>query len=324
MTLPYDKSAAVVLFPALAATQITDPGLRLWLARGTTTRYEDPPELLQSVLGCLNLAYSDDSLAALRMWGQTGDRPTVWIAAADPVYLEPRLDHLCLHALQGEDMPDADLGALFDYLQERLAGRERCGFARIGACGYVRANSPMQTAASPSYVIDQQLPNDYMPKNDATGTYHSLRGEVEMALHDHAVNIRRESQGLAPVNSLWLWGGGFAPDQETVPHPPLFANDPLLKGYWLSKTGVVAAWPGTIAACLEASVAGFVAQAIAGDADWTQHCLTELRAALSSGRVSKLTLIFGDRYRVQIERSDAWKIWRRESDLFAVSFGQGS
>ena len=316
MTLPYDKSAAVVVLPALAAAQITDPSLRLWIARGTTTRYEDPPELLQSVLGCLNRVRPEDGLAALRMWGQTGDRPTVWIAAADPVYLEPRLDHLCLHALQGDNMPNDDLGAIFDYLQERLAGRERYGFARIGSCGYVRANSPILTSDSPSYVIDQQLPNDYMPKNDDTGTYHSLRGEVEMALHDHAVNIRRESQGLPPVNSLWLWGGGFAPQQETVPHPPLFSNDPLLKGYWLSKTGVVADWPGTIAACLEASVGGFVAQAICGDTDGTQHCLKELRAALESGRVSQVTLIFGNRYRVQIKRSDAWKIWRRKSDLF--------
>jgi len=319
VTLSYDKSAAVVIFPALAATQITDPSLRLWIARGTTTRFEDSPQLLQSVLDCLNQTYSGDGLAALRMWGQTGDRPTVWIAAADPVYLEPRLDHLCLHALQGDDMPDGDLGVIFDYLQERLAGKERYGFARIGSYGYVRANSPMQTSDSPAYVIDQQLPNDFMPKNDDTGTYHSLRGEVEMALHDHDVNVRRESQGFAPVNSLWLWGGGFAPQQETVPQPPLFSNDPMLKGYWLSKTGVVAGWPGTIAACLEASLAGFVAQPVSDDTDGTQHALKGLRAALKSGRISQVTLLFGKRYRVQIQRSDACKIWRRKSELFGQS-----
>lgn len=316
MTLPYEKSAAVVIFPANTATQISDPGLRLWLSRGMATQFDDPAVLLQSVLGCINVTYPGEGLAALRMWGQTGDRPTVWLAAADPVYLEPRLDHLCLHALQGDDLSDGDLGLLFDYLQERLAGQARYGFARIGSCGYVRANSPMPTSDSPSYVIDQQLPNDFMPKNDNTGSYHSLRGEVEMALHDHAVNARRESQGLAPVNSLWLWGGGFAPQQETVPHPPLFSDDPLLKGYWLSKTGVVAGWPGTIAACLEASVAGFVAQPIVSDVDRIQQCLKELREALLSNRISQLTLLFGTRYRVQINRSDAWKIWRRNSELF--------
>jgi len=299
----------------MAATQITDPGLRGWLSRGTVTRCEDRPQLLQNVLGCLNLTRSEEGLAALRMWGQTGDRPTVWIAAADPVYLEPRLDHLCLHALQGAAMPAGDLGALFDYLQERLAGQERYGFARIGAYGYVRADSPMQTSDCPSHQIDGQLPNDHMPKSDATGSYHALRGEVEMALHDHEVNLRRESQGLPPVNSLWLWGGGYAPQQETVPHPPLFSSDPLLKGYWLSKTGVVAGWPGSIAACLEASVAGFVAEPSGGDADWVENCLRELRTALKSGRLSQLTLLFGNQYQVLIQRSDAWKIWRRHSEL---------
>ena len=266
MTLPYDKSAAVVVLPSLAAGQVTDPGLRRWLTRASVNRAEEPRELLESVLTTLGLPYPDDGLAAIRMWGQTGDRPTVWIAAADPVYLEPRLDHLCLHSLHGDSMPAADLRVILDYLQERLAGKERYGFARVGSYGYIRANAPLMTARSPSYVIDQQLPNDYMPSGDQTGSYHTLRSEVEMALHDHEVNLRRDAEGLPPVNSLWFWGGGFAPEQETMPHPPVFTNDPVLKGYWLSKTGVVANWPGSIAACLEASVAGFVAMP---DADET-------------------------------------------------------
>ena len=315
MTLPYDKTAAVLILPAQAANQVSDPGLRQWLTRATLNRFARPPELLQSVLGILNRPYTDEGLAALRMWGQTGDRPTVWIAAADPVYLEPRLDHLCLHALQNDALSAGDLGALFDYLQEKLAGHERYGFARIGSRGYVRANSPMPTSRSPAYVIDRQLPNEHMPL-DETGTYHSLRGEVEMALHDHDVNQRREAAGLPPVNSLWLWGGGFAPEQETVPHPPLYCSDSLLKGYWLSKTGVVEDWPGSIAKCLEASVAGFVAQPSPGDADWLERCLGELRTALQNGRLSHLSLIFGDQYVVDVHRSDAWKFWRRQSELF--------
>ncbi|MGI9220179.1 MAG: hypothetical protein ACR2QS_03980 [Woeseiaceae bacterium] len=316
MSLPYDKSAAVAIYPASAVSQILDSRLREWIARGALSRFETPLELLQCVLDQLGRPYPDTGLAALRMWGQTSDRPTVWIAAADPVYLEPRLDHLCLHALQSSALPGGEFGILLDYLQERLAGRERYGFARIGASGYVRANKPMQTADSPAYVIDQELPNDYMPKGDQTGTYHALRGEVEMALHDHEVNLRRQAEGLPPVNSLWLWGGGFAPEQETVPHPPLFANDPMLKGYWYSKTGVVADWPGTIADCLEASVAGFVAQPTPADTAWVERSLQDLRGALNNGRLSAVTLIFGGLYQLQLRKSDNWKIWRRHSELF--------
>lgn len=319
MALSYDKSSAVVVFPALALTQISEPRLRSWLERGTVSRLDNPESRLASVLGCLNLDYSSDGLAALRMWGQTGDRPTVWIAAADPVYLEARLDHLCLHALRGDNMPGEDLGELIDYLQERLAGQQRYGFARIGSCAYVRADRAMQTSDYPAYLIDQQLPNEFMPKNDETGTYHALRGEVEMALHDHAVNLRRAGEGMAPINSLWLWGGGFAPQQETLPQPPLFSDDPMLKGYWYSKTGVVAGWPGNIDECLQASVAGFVAQPSISDADSTQQTLNELKAALKSGRISQLTLLFGGRTQVRLRSSDTWKIWRRSPELFGPS-----
>ena len=318
MTLPYDKSAAVVVLPPLAGNCVADKGLRRWLSRASVERLDQPPGALESVLGALNLPYPDDGIAALRMWGQTGDRPTVWVAAADPVYLEPRLDHLCLHALDGEATLMADLWTLLDYLQETLADNERFGFARIGSCGYVRADDPLATAQYPAIVIDQQRPDEFMPSGEESGSYRKLRSEVEMALHDHEVNLRRQSEGLPPINSLWLWGGGFAPEQNTEPRPPLFADNPMLKGYWFSKTGVVSDWPGSIAACLEASLAGFVAVPNAGenDVDWIEPCLHELRAALWSGRVSKLVLIIADGHEIHVQRSNRWRFWRRSPTLF--------
>ena len=77
-------------------------------------------------------------------------------------------------------------------------------------------------------------------------------------------------------------------------------------------------WPGSIAACLEASIAGFVAQPHADedDADWIQTCLRELHIAVRSGRLSSLTLIVGDSYRIKVQRADRWKFWRRDKDLF--------
>ena len=315
MTLPYDKNAAVIVLPAAAIRQIADAGLRKWLLRGAFSQFERPRECLQAVLSQLNQQYETDGLAALRMWGQTGDRPTVWIAAADPVYLEPRLDHLCLHALQDSALSPSELGVLFDYLQERLAGHERYGFARIGAYGYIRANTPMPTSELPACVIDHELPNDYLPV-DVSGSYHSLRGEVEMAVHDHDVNLERQSKGQPPVNSLWLWGGGFAPEQETVPQPPLFAENPMLRGYWFSKTGVVADWPGSIEECLESSVAGFVAQPRPGGSGWLERLLSELQLALKSRRLSAVTLLTGREAALRLERPRNWQIWRQDNNLF--------
>ena len=315
MTPPYDKSAAIVVLPSLAGDSVSEPGLRRWLSRGLVSGRKQPREALRGVLDSLCLPYPAQGIAALRLWGQTGDRPTVWIAAADPVCLAPGLSSLRLHALDPERMPAGDLRELFDYLQQRLAGEDRCGFALIGTQGYVRCREAFATAGEPAWVIDQLAPDEYLPGGDQAASHHALRGEVEMALHEHAVNQRREAEGLPPVNSLWLWGGGFAPQQTAEPPPPLFADDAMLTGYWLSKSGVVADWLGSIAACLDQAPAGFVAMPAAGRYE-LDILLEELRAALHSGRISEVILLTQDGYTLELRRSDRWRIWRRHTAMF--------
>ena len=215
MALSYDKSAAVVVLPAVSDGRLPDQSLRRWLAKSLPQRMPESTELLATILDVLNMPCPDSGLAALRMWGQTGERPSAWIAAADLVYLEPRLDHLCLHAQARVDVPTSDLRPLFDHLQRSLEDGSDFGFARIGSCGYVRANDPMATASLPAYMVDQQKPDEFMPSGDDAASYRNLISEIEMALHDHEVNLQRQAKGQSPINSLWLWGGGVAPQQQT-------------------------------------------------------------------------------------------------------------
>jgi len=43
-----------------------------------------------------------------------------------------------------------------------------------------------------------------------------LQNEIQMLLHTHPVNARREAQGQEAINSLWIWGGGM---QASQTHP---------------------------------------------------------------------------------------------------------
>ena len=315
----YDKTAAVVVLPPLRGGRLSDKSLRAWLAQADLSASDRPQELLAAILSELGLPYPEEGLAALRMWGQTGDRPTVWIAAADPVYLEPRLDHLRLHALQRTGIPPSDLRPLFDHLQETLAEDQRYGFARLGACGYLRAEEPISTAMVPAYVIDQREPGEFLPTGEHTVMHRNILSEIEMALHEHPVNVRRVEEGKAPVNSLWLWGGGNAPQKITRPQPPIFTDDPLLLGYWESATAVADLWPGDFAACAEASLHGFVA--VTPEEDMTPESLVtylqELRELLHRKRVSRLILLSRDGLRAEVRRSDTLKFWRRDNELLA-------
>ncbi len=304
------------MLPAVGGGRLADESLRRWLSRSDLRRLPEPAELLGRILDKLELPCPESGLGALRMWGQTGDRPSAWIAAADPVYLEPRLDHLCLHAQDADNTPVADLRPLFDHLQTALGDDETYGFARLNTCGYLRAAESIATAAVPPYVAHLDMPNEYMPTGDAADRYRSLVSEVEMALHDHDVNRRRQEHGLQPINCLWFWGGGEAPEPETVRLPPLFCDDPLLVGHWLSKTGVVANWPGDIRSCAEAAGSGFVA-VVPGrdDPAVLQQSLADLRDLLNAGRVGRLMLIFGDGIEAEVLRKQRWRVWRRESPL---------
>lgn len=318
MSIPYDNSAAVVVLPAVGGGRLADDSLRRWLARGELGRLDAPRELLARVLGALSVPYPDSGLAALRMWGQTGERPTVWLSAADPVYLEPRLDHLAVHAQDAESVPPAELRPLIDHLQATLGGDGHVGFARLGGFGYLRASGPIATADVPPYVAHLDMPNPYLPSGSGADAYRRLTSEVEMALHEHDVNRSREAKGLQPINGLWFWGGGFAPEKTATPLPPLFTDDPLLAGYWLSKSAPVSRWPGDVVACSESAPGGFVATVPdEDDAKLLEASLGELAGLLRAGRLRRLVLLFRDGVEAAVERRHRFRFWRRSSEYLA-------
>jgi len=318
VTILNDNSAAVVVMPPVCG-RLHDRTLLRWLARSSLQKRQEPRDLLASVLGVLGKAHPQDGLGAMRMWGQTSDRPTVWIAAADPVYLEPRLDHLCLHALHEPAVSRSELRSLFDHLQEILAEDKNYGFARLATCGYLRAEEPIVTASVPPAVVHLRNPNDYLPSGEIAADFRRLQSEIEMALHDHPVNVERQLRGSQPVNSLWLWGGGHAPELHADPHPPLFSDDPLLRGYWESATGAVNTWPGTISACLESCPAGFVAvvPSAGDDSRILESCLHELHDAVRSRRLRRMSLLFADGIVASVGPADRMRFWRRKSALLS-------
>ena len=320
MNTSYDKSAAVVALPAVSAADLTDSSLRSWLVRSNLSRDAQTDELLARITRTTGLPYPEQGLGALRFWGQTGERPTAWIAAADPVYLEPRLDFLWLHAVAEDEISPADLGALIDHLQQTLGEDQRAGFTRLGTYSYLRSSKALATADVSAAAVDQCNPGDYLPQGSASGAYRNLLSEIEMALHEHEINQRRLAAGQPPVNSLWIWGGGAAPPIVSRPQPILYADDPLLLGYWASASAPAGAWLGDIASCLDAASDGFVAVVPPHqhDAESLPDILATLRRALRAGRVSQLTLLFADGLQARIRRSHVYRLWRRDRTLLAT------
>jgi hypothetical protein len=169
----------------------------------------------------------------------------------------------------------------------------------------------------PARVVDQREPGEFLPTGEHTVMHRNILSEIEMSLHEHEVNERRIAEGKQPVNSLWLWGGGTAPEKTVRPQPPIFTDEALLLGYWESATAVADLWPGSFAECAEASMHGFVAVTPEFEAspEHLHQYLNEVRELLRSNRVSRLILLFRDGVRADVRRSDTLKFWRRDSEL---------
>jgi hypothetical protein len=274
-------------------------------------------DIFGCVLSAAGMAPVSEGLAALRFWGQTGDRPTVWIAAADPVHLEARLDHLCLRALTGAQLPISDLQAIFDFLQQSLGGNTTVTFARIGKYGYLRGDQAIATSSVSAAAIDGLEPDDFMPAGESAAGYHKLLSEIQMSLHEHSINQRREAQGLLPVNSAWIWGGGTAPPKIPRRLPPLFGDDPLFAGYWKSCIGVVEPWPGNFEKCIDIADKELVVVTpeSAAEGDSLTAYLDELRRLLKTGRLNRLLMLFRDGLIAERGRFDAFRFWRHSSEL---------
>lgn len=305
---------AVFLLRNAGRDYVTDAGQRRWLSRGEVKETAQGAEPLNRVLGAIGHAPHSGGLAALRFWGQTGERSATWIAGADPVHLETMLADLRLHAFADGDIDGTECGRLFDDLQQALGDENRLAFARIGSCGYLRGGEALSTADVSALTADGTSITALMPGNDTSGRYHRILGEIQMTLHDHDLNRQRAAAGKLAINSLWFWGGGVAPEKDVRPIPLLFSADPLFHGYWKSCTGVVEDWHGSLARCLDVASQDFVVtvDTPAGKSLQRQLAtlLDSLHAALRSGQIQKVTLQFGDGMDVCIRRENLLRIWR--------------
>jgi hypothetical protein len=153
--------------------------------------------------------------------------------------------------------------------------------------------------------------------------------EIQMMLHEHPVNLRREAQGHPPINSVWLWGGG---QQVPVPRPAfgaVYARDILslalaraagVPGRMLPASAreflADAQEEGEVLVVLDRlrgaaqyrDVEGWRAGLVALEADW----FAPLEAALSAKRLEGLVVIpVPAPAQVQARASDLRRFWRR-------------
>ncbi len=83
---------------------------------------------------------------------------------------------------------------------------------------------PAMTTTCLAAVIGHDV-RPFLPHGTDSARWHRILTEIQMLLHAHPLNDARETRGLPPVNSVWLWGGGTLPAPSPKPFDTVWSND---------------------------------------------------------------------------------------------------
>ena len=289
---------------------ITDPALRRSLSKGRIAAVPAGDDALSAIADNYD-APRPEARAALRYFGQTGDRPDTWIAAADPIHFETRMRDIVVRTVATPD--SEDVSRIFDSLERELANGVR--FECHASLGYLVSRDAMASAPDDGSANEGRPPA--LPAVGDTDHYQRLMGEIQMLLHDHEVNVERSAISLPAINALWIWGGGRLPPPVSVHLPELFAEDPSWSGMWRNCDAGADAWPGSIEACIDTARGSFVA--VPPDQSSAEEALRGAFAALGRGQVTALHVRSTDGVHALLRRRDRLRVWRRTSPCLEVA-----
>jgi hypothetical protein len=199
------------------------------LARGTQAlaasapfqsfaRYADPPvqckEGLASAL-CAALGMPHlTPLAPLCALGAGADVDDHYTIAATPVTLVADRDIVML-AGRVHDLADDDAAILVDLINRHFADDGVHFIAARPATWFAWCDRSISLSTSPLDAAIGRSIYPYLPHGADGNTWKRWQVEIQMLLHEHAVNQQRDARGLPPVSSVWFWGNGRLADVAT-------------------------------------------------------------------------------------------------------------
>ena len=152
-----------------------------------------------------------------------------WLRA-DPVNLQVRRDHLTLLGPEALSVSDREAGLVIDALNRHFETDGLLFVAENPEAWLVRPPSPPHVSTTPLCDAIGRDIDPYLPKGVDAMRWNQIANEIQMLLHDHPVNEEREREGKFPVNSLWFWGGGMAPDVRQSPFSSISSDNLIARG----------------------------------------------------------------------------------------------
>jgi hypothetical protein len=306
--------------------------LELLLARGR--RRSGPGAVLEAwLLDAFSVARREDLPAApFSLIGDGGKPEGGWWMHADPVNLQATRDSVVIADVARLDVSREEASSLVAHLNGHFASAGVSFHALRPDRWYARVESEADMKATPLADARGRPLADLLPEGPR---WRALLNEIQMLLHEHPVNLSRESRSAPVINGLWLWGGGKVSGTPRSPFQRVTADNPLATGLAMAAGTRHAPLPGSArewltrpdAAGVEAIVIDTLrAPAAYGDMPAWQAALealegdwfAPLRDALRAGRIGMITVHAPAAARTQqteTTRQDLRYFWRKRRRL---------
>lgn len=96
---------------------------------------------------------------------------------------------------------------------------------------YLRLESaPAITTFSLAQATGRDM-REHLPRGTDALHWHKLLNEIQMLLFQHPVNREREKRDEPVINSVYLWGGGYAPQTLLRPFDQVYTDNPLTAAF---------------------------------------------------------------------------------------------
>lgn len=197
----------------------------------------------------------DLPIGAVTWAGETGEVSRDFWLRADPVHLRPDQSRLVL------------LGGRMLHVQQHEADTIAKEFnASFGADGWhLETPHPhrwyLRLPEDPrirTYDLHEALGrhiDGFLPSGARGRQWHAVLNEIQMLLHASAVNQARGTRGAPAINSVWPWGGGYAPRGVPGRWTQVWSDEPVATGL-ARLAGIPSATLPASAALLEKCPAG--------------------------------------------------------------------
>ncbi|MGN1126326.1 MAG: cofactor-independent phosphoglycerate mutase [Ruminococcus sp.] len=113
----------------------------------------------------------------------------------------------------GGDISTEEAKVLVEYLEEKLGSDIFKFYSGVAYrhCLVWENGDKDNVSFTPPHDISGRVVGEYLPQGSAVAPLYDLMKKSYDLLKNHPVNKKREEEGKAPANSIWLWGEGTKP-----------------------------------------------------------------------------------------------------------------